>query len=151
MVSLATRFDADGWAFIPGPRQLTEPVQTIDCTEVMEYPLAEIADSLLAFPPVERVHSAEPSWQEWQARWQDGETSLSFTLERWYGEVWSSIRLSGTCTVGQILALWTHLLSRHPGIWLYEREHERDLLDTPVSFLQRVAQIHAERGQRHAE
>jgi hypothetical protein len=152
MVNLNEIFNADGWAFTPGPQRLTEPIQTTDCFEVMEYPLSEIADSLLAFPAIEVVHGAEPSWQDWEAHWQDGESALTFTLERWYDEVWSGTRLRGYCTVGQIFALWTHVLSRHPGIWLYEREHERDLLDTPISFLKRAAELDAEkRNQRHAK
>lgn len=139
MVDLTAMFQATGWSFAAGPEYMTEITASVDCRDVREHSLDAIAQTLLCFPRVELTHAAEPSWQEWRARWKEGENLLEFRLQPFFEDIWLSTPLQGCCTLGHALALWTHLLSRHRGIWLCERGLEDVYLHTPVSFLKRHA------------
>lgn len=113
------------------------PTTSLDADEIVEHPLAAIAATLLCFPQVELTHGAEPSWLQWRARWRDGENELDFSLSHLgpgsHENLWGGSELKGHCTIGQVLALWVHLLSRHQGVWLHNSECE---METPQSFLQ---------------
>ena len=70
------------WAFIPGPREQSEPTNSQDVQEIVELPAEEIAASFLAFPGLHLTHPAQPDWWSWQARWESAGDyiAISFTL-----------------------------------------------------------------------
>src|SRR3954452_21176089 len=138
MPNLAAPFDATGWMFAAGPADMVRPTQTTDCFDVVEHRLVDVADALLSFPGVRLTHAAEPSWAGWQADWRDSDPRLALGMIPFYADVWVNTTLSGRCTVGQLLAMWAHLLSRQRGIWLF---HARvsEVLDTPASFIELCA------------
>ena len=125
---LNAAFDPTGWKFSPGPPTQVEPVDTVNCFDVVELPLAEVTASVFAFPGVCAV-SDRVGLLLWP-----GQADLTLTVAEWYPGVWGGIYLEGNCSLGAVIALWTHLLSRHSGIWLFHTDREPDLLHTPRSF-----------------
>jgi hypothetical protein len=119
MAPLTTRV-ALSWAFIPGPKQMDAPMNSTSLQDITEHPAADIAATLLAYPGTELVHRAEPSWWNWKARWHDGDRVINLNSSLFEDETtWGGLDIEADCLVGDILSLWSFLLSKHPGIWLH--------------------------------
>jgi hypothetical protein len=137
MIPLDLIFDAGRWTFSPGPAHQAEPVDTVNCFEVVEHPIESMNVALLSFPGIERVDT-EGSVCRARLVWSADYPPLELTTAEWewYPGVWGCIEMQGRCSVGAIMTLWAHLLANLPGIWLFLPGEEPDLLHTPRSFLQ---------------
>jgi hypothetical protein len=131
-MSIPTRFHArEDWSIIPGPAQLSQPMNSQDLQEVATYSAAEIAESLLGFPGMRLVHASTPSWWEWRARWKSGRDFIEVGMTLFDDELqsWGGSPLRADCAIDAITALWSYLLSRHRGVWLHDSDcwvHTKD-------------------------
>lgn len=130
MIQLA---DSD-WAFIPGPREILDPpASSVGLQEVAMYPPDVIAQAFLAYPGFSLVHDANPSWRQWQAGWEHGQSFLfvGMTLFETDPVGWGGSPVFGACRLDDLLALWRALHGRFPAIWLHNSNCE---IHTPDSF-----------------
>jgi hypothetical protein len=112
------------WSLIPGPRELAQPVNSQDVQDIELHPAAAIADSFLSFPGMRLVNSPDPSWWQWRARWESGPDFIEVGMTLFDDETlsWGGSPISADCTRESIEALWSHMQSRHSGVWLHEPE-----------------------------
>jgi len=128
------RFDKAGWALIPGPLDTSEPMNSCDLREQVEYAPEEIAKALLIYPGMRLLNDADPTWWDWKARWEGdtGFIGVNVTLMGWNDKLWGGSELSVDCSPKELITLWKHLSSAHPGIWLHDPDCE---MHTEESFL----------------
>jgi len=111
-----------GWSFVPGPLELARPINSQDVKDIVLYPLAEIAESFLSYPGMRLLTSPAVSWLRWQARWESDRDfiEVGMTLFDDKNQSWGGSPISADCSASAIEALWSHLQSRHQGIWLHD-------------------------------
>ena len=110
------------WSLIPGPVALAEPMNSQDLQDIKTYSPALIAESFLGFPGMRLLHPPSPSWWEWQAQWESGADfiEVGMTLFEEEPESWGGSPVIADCSLDAIEALWSHLTSRHAGVWLHD-------------------------------
>ena len=129
-----TRFQTTrGWALIPGPAQLLQPMNSQDLQLIESFSPVLIADSLLSFPGMRLLQPQSPSWGAWRARWESGRDfiEVGMTLFQNEAESWGGSPISADCSLEDIDALWSHLQLRHHGVWLHDPDC---ILHTRESF-----------------
>jgi hypothetical protein len=122
------------WAFIPSPGEILDPpASSVALQDVAAYPPDAIAQSFLAYPGFSLVHEADPSWWQWQAGWERGQSFLlvGMTLFETDPVAWGGSPVSGTCELDDLLSLWCALRGRFPAMWLHNSNCE---IHTPNSF-----------------
>jgi len=135
-----TRFQTLGqWSFIPGPAVLAHPMNSQDLQDIEEISPTEIAESFLSFPGVRLLQPRTPSWWEWRARWESGSAfiEIGMTLFEDEPQSWGGSPITVDCSLDDIEGLWSHLQSRHRGVWLHDPDciiHTHDSLrHTPAA------------------
>ena len=118
MALLKTRVVLRDWAFSPGPEQMDEPTDSQSVDEISQHPAKKIAATLLAFPRTEVVHPAGPSWFEWKAKWSDNDRFINLTMTLFddLEEAWGGSEIEVNCFAGDVMDLWSFLLTKHEGI-----------------------------------
>jgi hypothetical protein len=61
---------AESWLFVPAPPDLKEPSHSFDSYAVPLYSPEMMATAILAAPGM-RIDRRAPSWEDWQARWEE--------------------------------------------------------------------------------
>jgi len=123
------------WVFIPGPSEIPDPpASSLDWDEIATYPPQAIAQAFLAYPGFSLVHDANPSWWQWRAGWERGQSFLLFDMTLFETDpiAWGGSGVSGCCELDDLLSLWRALRERSPAVWLHNSECE---IHTPDSFL----------------
>lgn len=118
-----TRFQTRGkWSLIPGPAELAQSMNSQDLQDIEEISPAAVTESLLSFPGMRLLHPPTLSWWEWCARWESGSDfiEVGMTLFEDEAESWGGSPITTDCSLDDILALWSHLQSRHRGVWLHD-------------------------------
>jgi hypothetical protein len=131
MIQLA---DSD-WAFIPGPREIPDPpASSVALQDVAAYPPDAIAQTFLAYPGFSLAHEADPSWRQWQAEWERGQSFLlvGMTLFETDPVAWGGSHVSGCCELDDLLALWYTIRAQFPAVWMYNSACE---IHTPDSLV----------------
>lgn len=108
------------WSLIPGP--LRDPPPSSGTLEDIEtYAPERVAETLLALPGVALIHSADPSWWDWRARWTgpSGWLDIGFTLFDVEPVAWGGSALEGVCELEDAVALVRALRAKLPGVWLH--------------------------------
>ena len=129
-----TRFQTrEQWSFIPGPAELAQPMNSQDLQDIEEISPAAIADSVLSFPGVRLLHPATPSWWQWRARWESGSDFIEVGMTLFEDEAlsWGGSSITADCSLDDIEKFWSHLRSRHRGVWLHDPDciiHTHDSL-----------------------
>src|SRR5579871_3570899 len=92
-------FNLKGWALIPGPVIMNDPRSSVDLDNLVMYPPATVATSILAYPGTMLSLPAEPSWWEWRARWQNHERyiEIDMTLFEDEQQSWGGSELTAEC------------------------------------------------------
>jgi len=122
-MSSAARFQTTGnWSFIPGPKKLSKPMNSVNLHDIELCPAEEIAESFLSFPGARLVHPAKPSWWEWRGRWQSGSDFIEIDMSLFDDEAqsWGGSGVTADCSLDQIEALWSHLQARNRAVWLHD-------------------------------
>jgi hypothetical protein len=122
-MTVASRFQTQQqWALIPGPMQLTQPMNSQDLQDIALYPAEAISASFLAFPGMRLLNPSIPSWWEWRCRWESGRDfiEVGMTLFEQNIPTWGGSPISADCTIGALEELWSHIQSRHQGVWLHD-------------------------------
>lgn len=119
------------WSLIPGPAELTQPMNSQDLQDIGSFSPELIADSFLSFPGVRLLHPPKPSWFHWLARWDYGRDfmQIGMTLFDDEQQSWGGSPITADCSPDQMDALWSHLQAQHSGVWLHDRDcivHTRD-------------------------
>ena len=129
-----TRFQTRAqWSLIPGPAELAQPMNSQDLQDIEVFSPTAIAESFLSFPGVQLLHPPTPSWWEWRARWESGGDfiEVGMTLFEDDAQSWGGSPISADCSLDDIEALWSHLQTRHRGVWLHDPDciiHTHDSL-----------------------
>jgi hypothetical protein len=112
------------WSLIPVPRELAQPVNSQDVHDIELHAPAAIADSFLRFLGMRLLNPSNPSWWQWRARWEAGPDFIEVGMTLLDDEAlsWGGSPLSADCTPELIEALWSHMQSRHTGVWLHDSE-----------------------------
>ncbi len=112
----------NGWALIPGPIRLTQPISSQDVQDIALHPAEAIAKSLLAFPGMHLLDPPTPSWWRWSGRWEMGGDFIQIGMTLFEADVptWGGSPIFANCTVGALEKLWLHMRSRHQGVWLHD-------------------------------
>jgi hypothetical protein len=110
-----------GWSLIPGPVLLAQPMNSQDLQDIEPYSPADMAASFLSFRETRLLHQATPSWWDWRARWESEShfIEVNMTLFKDEAQSWGGLRITADCSNDEIEALWSHLQTRHRGIWLH--------------------------------
>jgi hypothetical protein len=114
-------------------------MNSVDLQQI-EYSSAEaIATSFLSFPGTRLVHSARPTWWEWIGRWESGADFIEINMTLFDDEAqsWGGSAITADCSLDQIAALWSHLQSDNPAVWLHDPEciiHTHASLRTALRF-----------------
>jgi hypothetical protein len=120
--------DLCDFAFVIGPRELSEPAFSFDMDRTEVYTPEEIADAILAAPGFELVHSASPTWSDWKARWQDADRFIELDMlacpidpdyRPGIAVAWGGSCLTANCLLGDLLELWVAIRAKCPGVWLH--------------------------------
>jgi hypothetical protein len=117
------RFQAQRqWSLIPGPKVLVRPLHSQDVQDLELYAASGIAETLLSYPGMRLLSPAEPSWWKWRARWESGHDFIELGMTLFDDEAltWGGSPLSAECTSETLEALWLHVQSRYPGVWLHD-------------------------------
>jgi hypothetical protein len=131
-MSLTDRFQTkEQWPFVPGPAELSEPLDSQILQEIELHAPAAIAESFLSFPGTRQIRAATASWWEWRARWESADRfiELGMTLFDDEAQSWGGSPILADCSPGNIEALWSHMQARHRGVWMYDSDgiiHTRD-------------------------
>ena len=86
---------------------------------------------------MEAVHPAEPSWFDWIARWSNNDRFINLTMTLFddLEETWGGSEIEVNCLAGDVINLWTFLLTKYEGIWLHAPDCT---MHTPHSFLEEL-------------
>jgi len=127
------------WAFIPGPSEIPDaPASSLDLQEIATYPPEAIARAFLAYPGFSLTQDADPSWWQWRAGWERGQSFLLVDMMLFETDpiAWGGSGVSGYCELDDLLSLWRALRERFPADWLHNSDCE---IHTPDSFVQVIA------------
>jgi hypothetical protein len=133
-VTTSARFHSQRqWSLIPGPVKLTQPMRSDDLQEFESIPVIAVAESLLSFPSMRLLSPAQPTWWQWQARWESGSDFIDVAMTLFEEPVltWGGSPLYADCAAESIEALWSHMQSRYRGVWLHD---ENCVIHTRNSF-----------------
>lgn len=129
-------FETSGeFALIPGPKSFGEPLHSTEVQDIEEYSPQEIAEAILGIENTHVVSSPEPSWWQWQARWEveDRFISLDMTLFETEPPLWGGSGIVARCKFSEMLGLWQTIRGTHPAVWLHDSECR---IWTPESFFE---------------
>ena len=121
MITAPEHFNQKGWALVPGPVDIQVPFSSLDLRKQVEYSPADIAKSLLQYTGMHLLSEAKPTWWDWKARWEGDEQflELDLTLMGKSEDIWGGSEICSDCSAEVVIALWEHLKTTHPGIWLH--------------------------------
>jgi hypothetical protein len=128
-----------GWGLVPGPLDFAEPCYSTDLHDpVAQYDIRVAAQTTMRVPGVELTHPAEPSWQQWSARWTTGDggshISLAMILLETDPPSFRGFKLDGTCAAEDLIRLWLALRRDLPSLCLQSPDCR---LYKPSSFMRR--------------
>ncbi len=138
-MSTGTHFRSNGdWAFVPGPADQWQPMNSQDVQDIEATSPEAISASFLSYPGMLLLRSAHPTWVEWRARWESGLHFIEIGISLFEDEAksWGGSEICADCPCVEIEALWMHLQSFHRGIWLHDLDcimHTRDSFRTAVA------------------
>jgi hypothetical protein len=127
-----------------GPRELHEPAYSFETRPVVLHPPEAVAEAILSVSGVRLRHPAQPSWDAWKARWEEGDHSIDIRINALEVEpeecgglsvAWECSPLRTHCRLADLLRLWESVRSRCPGVWLHDTECR---LWSPKSFADEV-------------
>lgn len=122
----------DRWSLIPGPIE-NPPLDSLALHDIVRYAPEQIAATFLNYPGMRLVHDPTPSWWEWSASWKNGSQHIEIAMSLFDDEEeWGGSPLRGQCEVASIIALWSFVCSRLPGIWMHNDACE---IHTPETFV----------------
>ena len=106
---------------IPGPAELTQPMNSQDLQDIEQISPAAIAESILSFTGVRLLHPPTPTWWEWRARWESGSDFIEAGMTLFDDEArsWGGSPITSDCSLDEIEAFWSYLQARHRGVWLH--------------------------------
>lgn len=131
-MSVTTGFRTkEQWAFIPGPSELLQPMDSQELQEIELLSPTAIAESFLCFPGTRLLSPPMVSWWQWRARWESGTAfiEVGMTLFEDEAQSWGGSPIVADCQPADIEAIWSHLQARHRGVWLHDSDctiHTRD-------------------------
>lgn len=126
--------------FCYGPIDLPQPFSSVELNKTECYTPDQIAEAILAVDGVVLLHAAEPSWDDWLARWEadgrwieirirafepDGVIGVVTQLE------WTDSELKMSCTLDDFLKFWRAIQRKCPAFWLHDTLTD---MWTPDSF-----------------
>jgi hypothetical protein len=108
-------------------------MSSVDLHDIEFCSAESIAKAFLSFPGARLIHRAKPSWWEWRGRWESGADFIEIDMSLFddEGESWGGSAIMADCSVDQIDALWSHLQSENPAVWLHDPEC---MIHTHASF-----------------
>lgn len=133
-MSTTHRFRSEGnWSLIPGPAEMENSMSSLDLEDIVALPAASVAESFLAFPGMRQLRPTSPAWWDWRARWESGTDfiEVGMTLLDDEQQSWGGSAIVANCQSVSIEALWSHLATRHSGVWLHDPDC---VIHTPDSF-----------------
>jgi|GEM_PF-4569416 len=131
------RFVTDEYAFIVGPAVLSEPLDSQNVHEIVEYTIEEVLASLLALPNMRLLNGADARWTGWAAAWECRDRIILFENVQELGD-WDrfgGIDLRCDCHVEDLLELWEGLRAEYSGLWIIGPD---SWLHPPVSFAAQI-------------
>jgi hypothetical protein len=136
-------------SFVAAPANLPERFSSVALNDSELYPPEVIAEAFLAVPGTGLLHPAEPGWDEWRARWQEGSRYIEVDMMACqvepelcggYSLLWGGSGIKMHCLLSDLLAFWQRVRSRCPGVWLHDTE---TVMWSPETFAQEVAAFRA--------
>jgi hypothetical protein len=127
------QFDIESWSVVPGPLSIHPPFDSTESFAIEAYLPSAVAKLALALPSVELLHSDQPDWWHWVARWSVGSAhiDLAMTLLETTPETWGGFGLSGSASSAELLTLYRQIHRVIPGAWLH---NSKCALHTAESF-----------------
>jgi hypothetical protein len=128
---------------VPGPLDLHEPAFSFAINESEDYSPQTIAEAILAVPGCRLMHPGVPEWSDWKASWNNGQFYIDLEFEVMEVDpeycnglplIWSGSFLKVHCLVSEVIAFWSSIRSRCPGVWLHDAGCR---MWSPKSFLER--------------
>ena len=135
-MGLFDRFVSSSYFFAPGPLSFEEPFYNWDIDEYVRYSPESITDSILRVPGTTILHPAAPTWNDWEAVWeQEGRQIIMDDCQFCEDEnTWSQLLLTCDCDLCDLFRLWDMIQIKHPAVWLHSGDDCR--VFTPASFLE---------------
>lgn len=136
---MAKLFVTSDWSLIPGPDQIEEPFYSTSMDEISQYAPESIARAIISFPDTRLLHPAEPSWWDWQARWERGGRRIDINMTLFEGgetSWWGGCILGTSCNISDLVDLWSSVRASHPAVWLHAPDCR---IYSPDSFMAKYA------------
>jgi len=116
---------AYGFSLIPGPPEIPDSFSSTQVSFITEYPFDEVAAAFDAlFTPLPVKNASDPESRTWE--WREGERfavigfSTMDSVEEPGLEIWGGSRLELSCTLEDLLRLWTAVRERFSAVWLHD-------------------------------
>jgi hypothetical protein len=145
--STMARIELGDWSLIPGPLE-NPPPSSVSLDDFAEYPPQVVAETFIAFPGMRLVHDAEPTWWDWKARWQSGDSFFEIDMSLYETEPlsWGGSLVVGHCELDEFLKFRHHVREYLPAVWLHNSACE---IHSPESFAVKILAESFWSSQRH--